>query len=506
MDSICRLRNHPLYKPQRLFLHATIVIVLSWSLVSCQSMDPRNVDVTLPETLPTEKVTSYSQALTDLGLMTEIYNTDLLNIQSNPIGDDTGASRSTGSEIPQDITEMIKTSLNSIGGNVVFIPYDPAFVQNQTLTGYSTFENKTIPDLVLSGGITEFDRGLETRGKNTDASVDVEVNAMPDFLPSKNVGFRYGDEGKTGLARITLDFNLLDFRTLAGIAKINAVNTMEVNKAVGGNELGISLFGQSFGLKGTIKKVQGRHAAVRLLVELSMIQIVGKYLAVPYWRLLGDDALPDTIVTEAIARYYQSLSQPQVNDVIQQWLYVSGYEVPLNDKLDPQTRKALTNIDSTFGPSTTKISVDAFTKVYVNIPLSYETAQRRKELKKILASLVSPTAAETVPIVPEPTPQQVDAIFTTPLESQPENVADIVTPVPAASKLPNVPKEVQAEQTLEESQNVQLATESNPEPSGSPTQKVESRPGVAQQKSYDQKAKSSITRSGIGRFLNPEDW
>ena len=237
------------------FFQATMVCALALSFVSCSSIDPREVDVELPETAPSVKVTSYTEALPKLGLMTEIYSTDILRIQSNPIGDVTGASRSTGSEIPRDITEMIKTTLNSIGGNVLFIPYDPAFIQNQQVTGYSNFENKVIPEVVLSGGITEFDRGLITRGENTDISLEAEIKSIPgDFLPSKNIGLRHSDEGKAGLARITLDFNMLDFQTLAGIPKINAVNTMQVLKGVAGRELGISLFGQNFGLKGTVKK------------------------------------------------------------------------------------------------------------------------------------------------------------------------------------------------------------------------------------------------------------
>ena len=508
METTHLLLPHPHHRKEGLFFHITIAIVFSWSLVSCQSVDPRNVDVELPETFPAEKVTSYTQALTDLGLMTEIYNTDLLNIQSNPIGDDTGASRSTGNEIPQDITEMIKTSLNSIGGNVVFIPYDPAFVQNQTLTGYSTFENKTIPDIVLSGGITEFDRGLITRGENTDAALDIEVKGFPDFLPSKNIGLRYGDEGKAGLARITLDFNLLNFRTLAGIAKINAVNTMEVNKAVGGKELGISLVGQTFGMKGTIKKVQGRHAAVRLLVELSMIQIVGKYLAVPYWRLLGDEAIPDPVVTSAISRYYSSLSPAQVNDVIQQWLYISGYEVPLKDTLDPQTRDALTKVDSQFGPSTDKVSLGLFTKVYLNIPISYEAVQRREELTKIFSSEVSPTAtaAETVPSAPDSTLIQADTISATPTESQAENVLDIGTQIPGTPDPTSPSKDVQVQKNSEEPKNIQLTTESSTEANESTVKKSEPRPNNVREKSYAQNPKNPIVRTGIGRFLSEEDW
>jgi len=59
-------------------------------------MDPANVDVELKTAPPVAQVTSFTQALADLGLMTEIYNVDEVKIQSNPIGDNTGTSGSTG--------------------------------------------------------------------------------------------------------------------------------------------------------------------------------------------------------------------------------------------------------------------------------------------------------------------------------------------------------------------------------------------------------------------------
>ncbi len=118
-----------------------VLIIMSFSLLlaSCASMDPAKVDVELKTAPPTSQITSFTQALADLGLMTEIYNVDVVKIQSNPIGDNTGTAGATGGEIPRDITEMLKSTLNSIGGNVIFIPYDPSFIQNQMVTGYSKF-------------------------------------------------------------------------------------------------------------------------------------------------------------------------------------------------------------------------------------------------------------------------------------------------------------------------------------------------------------------------------
>ena len=387
-----------------------VLIIMSFSLflVSCASIDPANIEVELKTAPPTVQITNYSQALADLGLMTEIYNVDVVKIQSNPIGDNTGTSGATGGEIPRDITEMIKSALNSIGGRVTFIPYDPSFMQNQMVTGYSNFDDKLIPDVVISGGITEFDRGLETRGDGTDVSAGAEFGGLPDYLPSKEIKLRYGDTGKTGLASITLDFNLLNFKTMAGIPRMSTVNSMKVSKAMGEKELGISLFGQSFGRKGSVKKVQGRHAAVRLLVELSMIQVVGKYNGLPYWRLLGDDAMSDKDVESAIRKFYFKLGDSDRIFKAQEWLYLHGYELVLNGQLDNATVAALKQYDAGYNPAN-KIDDNLFVRLYSSIPIKESTLGRRNQLDRIMGQAPAVAEASAPAVQPQPQGKQAAA-------------------------------------------------------------------------------------------------
>jgi len=364
------------------YLTTTLVI---FGLTACASIDPRKPTVEMEETKPYVKVTSYTDALSDLGLMTEIYDTPSLKIQSNPIGDNTGSSASTGAEIPRDITEIMKSSLNSIGGKVVYIPYDPSFMQNQVVTGYSNFRNKVIPDVVLTGGITEFDRGLETSSSGTDASVGHEFSGLPEgfILPSKAAELRYSQGSKASMSRITLDFNLLDFQTMTGIPKMNTTNSMEVRKALNENELGVSLFGQSFGGKGSLKKVQGRHAAVRLLVELSMIQMVGKHLMIPYWRLLGEDAKPDKNVLDQIDNFFYSLTRTEVIAILQEWLYIYGYNITPNGKLDLATKDALLKVYPKFDASKDTVDLQTYRHVYLNVPINVLAKKRRAALKAL---------------------------------------------------------------------------------------------------------------------------
>ncbi len=388
-----------MYKRLRSILVASLLLQF---LVSCGN--PHKVDVSLREVAPENKVTSFSQAILDLGKMTQIYNTVALNIMAKDVGDVTGTSAFTSGEIPRDITEMVKSTLNAVGGNVVYIPYDPAFFQNTYATGYSTFENKIIPDVVMTGAITEFDRGLETRGKNTDFDAEASVSGLPKWVPSDKISLETGAGAKTALSRITLDFNLIDFQTLSGIARMQAVNSIKVDKATRQESIGFSLLGPTIGLKGTVKKVQGRHAAVRLLVELSVIQIVSKYLALPYWNLIPG-AQEDPVIIGAVTSYYYSLSEPEKIVRTQELLRLHGYQAPLNGELDSDTVAALQQFDSNFQADSSSIDKDTYLNLYISVPITDETLGERTKIAKFIESI----QAEQTAVVEEQTPVEMQA-------------------------------------------------------------------------------------------------
>ena len=364
------------------------LLLISCLVISCTTLDPKKVDVELPETSPAQKITQYYNALDDMGLMTEIYDISELKIQSMDIDDKTGANATTGREIPKEVTEIVKSTLNSIGGRVTYIPYDPSFIKEQATTGYGVgIKEFTIPEVILSGGITEFDRGLETRGGNSDFSGQKNIAAIPEWVQGSNVGVQYGGNAKSGLARITLDFNLLNFERMIGIPKMNTTNSIEVGKALKGKELAVSIFGLTFGRKGTIKKVQGRHEAVRLLVEYSMIQIVGKHKALPYWRLLGDEAIEDRIVIRKLEKFYHSLNEFQITQFAQEYLFLHGYDLIADGQMGSETIFALQQFDSDFNSETNQIDFEIFKNLYLTIPINYETRARREMINGYYAQL-----------------------------------------------------------------------------------------------------------------------
>jgi len=348
------------------------LVVILPLLTSCQTA-PQNVNVALPKSLPAAKVTVFNQAIYDMGTMSTIYSDKPLRIMANEIVDNTGTSVATSAEIPRDITAMVKSTLNGFGGNITFVPYDPNFMANSMNTGYTSFENKVIPDIIIDGGITEFDRGLETKGDSTEADVSGTWGGGKAF------GFSMEDSNKASAARITLDFNLIDFQTFSGIPQMQAINSMKLHKATKKDAMGITLFSSTFGAQGTIKKVQGRHAAVRMLVQLSMLQVVGKYENLPYWKLLPGSKRDVNLLNRVIDDYY-ALPTNLRTARLQVFLALNGHSVQVNGNMDSSTQKAKQAIISKYGLDSDSNDAKIFITAYENVPITRENKFKSQNL------------------------------------------------------------------------------------------------------------------------------
>lgn len=360
-----KMKNVLKKKIYSIFLSLGLVL-----LVGACGLNPQNADLDLNNTLPEAKSTVYRDAIRKLGMLGEIYGSIPLNVMSKNIADNTGTSAATSAEIPRDITEIVKSTLNGIGGNVTFIPYDPDFLAASVNTGYSEFENKLIPDVIVSGGITEFDRGLVTKGDSGE--IDATIG---DF------GLSFEDTNKGSLAQVTLDFNLIDFRTLAGIPRIQAVNGIKLHKGIKEDSFGFTVKSVTFGAKGTIKKVQGRHAAVRLLVQLSMAQLVGRYQKLPYWRLLPGGQKDEVVIDKVLSDFYE-MSEAEKIVTMQSFLYLYDYPVQLTSQLDSETQKALDDFSAKNGLTDAGVNQATYLALYENIPIDHKTKQRRKSMPR----------------------------------------------------------------------------------------------------------------------------
>jgi hypothetical protein len=357
-----------------------LMIAFVLTLTACQS-NPQNVNVALPKSLPEAKETVFEKAIIDMGTMTEIYSDVPLRVMANHITDNTGTSTPTQAEIPRDITAMVKSTLNAFGGNVIFIPYNPNFMANTMNTGYTQFENKIIPDIIIDGGITEFDRGLETKGDSTDVGIE------GTFMGGKAFGFEMEDQNKGSLARVTLDFNIIDFTTFAGIPQMQAINTMKLHKAIKKDSIGFSILSSSFGASGSVKKVQGRHAAIRLLVQLSMVQLIGKYRNLPYWRILPGSKKDINVINRLLDDYY-SLPETLKIAIMQKFLALNGYALKVSGVEDRATLAAKEQLISKYQLAADTDNGQVFVTAYINVPITRQSKYKSRQLSAQLQQVI----------------------------------------------------------------------------------------------------------------------
>ena len=389
----------------RRFTYILLSLTLPLFLLSCATIDPKNMEVPVETTAPGQKVTAFTDNLKTFGLMMEIHRAQPLKVVVKDIVDKTGASFATGSEIQQNITEIVKSTLNSMGENVVFIEYDPEFVQAMQQTGYSDFSDKLIPDVVITGAITEFDRALESWDKGMDVGAEAQFSHVSKALPSQTVSIEHSDSAMATKARITVDFNLKDFRTLAGIPGMNIVNAIEVQKGQRKQEFGITLFGPTFGSKGSRKVVQGRHDAVRQVVQSGLIQLMGRYAAVPYWRVFGEDAVADEIVIKSWMRGFPKLDDTSRISMMQEKLYLHGYDIDINGKVDEKTKAAFSDFKSKNNLPGGALNADTFLKIYFAVPINENVYARSQAMGSDSGTEITQTPPSS-PTVASEAPQQ----------------------------------------------------------------------------------------------------
>lgn len=294
--------------------------------------------------------TMLTSALKDLGLMTEIYGSSSLKVQSSPLVDHTGPEWKKGGENSRYITEKIKNAVSAIGGRVKYIPYDPIFVHVQMIKYDGENEKRLLPDVVIEGEILSFNPGLEKK------------------------------EGQGCSASIVFDF--IDFHTMASISRVRTENQVHVNKGKQQKMLNVELAGPTYEKEGAIEKSNGGDQALQMLVELSMIQLIGKHLALPYWKLL-DGAKADPVVLDSVKREYYKMDESARISKVQELLFLHGYDVTPTGTMNMETKIALQDYEDTETLFHRPVDQKLFFKLYFSLPITDETLERRFQLDRV---------------------------------------------------------------------------------------------------------------------------
>ena len=402
--------------------------------------------------------TIYTDALNDLNMVLETYLPPSFPdtyFAIKKVTDATGIAQSSGGEIPADITALVQDAFSQVYHKLHYVQsYDSDDAQNLDVEKELRNQNRVIieynqaerpdVDFTIVGRISQFDRNLE--------STSDKYRAMAAFGGGYvRTDLEASAEKTSRLSRLALSFSVFDFRRINVPGKFGA--SMEVMYAKNGVDLGFAVYGNGLGYGTEATAMHGRHEALKMMTEFSVVQIIGRVLNVPYWRVGASKQIfaRDQLVinTWRNEEYKEKEEKGTLIAFMQAQCIANGAQyVQVTNQLDEATRAAFDNFATKYGvKNRTYPNADLYCALEENRVLSrawsarawnaWEPYAERDDSAAPVAKPASKSvpSANVVPATPAaPIPAQTPAVSTTSAPVKKPAVSHV--PAPAQKSVP----------------------------------------------------------------------
>lgn len=311
------------------------------TLAGCATDPQRAIDVAKPKSLPARNLTNFSESLRCMDRLMLQYGRSEMVITSAGIPDETAAiAAGTKDMLISAISRMSRKS-----DAFTFVDYDSTQVDVHELQGLAGFdEDFVIPDFYIRGAITQLDDAV--LGETADATVgfkDVEIDEDGNEIVKDNGVGALGAfvDADQNVAVVSLDLNVGDLTTRQIIPGISAHNSIAVSQTSLSGGLSGSIYKLGAGFNVNMNRSEGLHQAVRTLIELSTIEVLGKLAEVPFWRCLQIDHTNPTVVAEA-QDWFDDMDEDEQIAFVQNALATNGtYAGDVTSVMDGATKDAI---------------------------------------------------------------------------------------------------------------------------------------------------------------------
>jgi len=269
-----------------------------------------------PKALPRKTITNFTEALQCMdGLMARYRSREIL-VSLQPV------ENMSGSVV--GVEDMLMTSLSTMSSDSQLVKVVASNPMANPFYEHAVSQSFKAPDVFIRISAPQFENQVHSANK----SASVNIPALP-----LNTG--WGDNDNASIISIDMNLGSIDtLQLLPGIFSRNSITVLRGAKnanlsmgnfgasqgggAEGGNYYGdmggeysddglasddqmvyggegsdygigkITKFGVDFQMKFSYR--EGDHTAIRTLIELGVIELIGKYAKLPYWQCLGSEA------------------------------------------------------------------------------------------------------------------------------------------------------------------------------------------------------------------------
>lgn len=313
----------------------------------------------IPNLKPIEASTQntiYLDAIRDLNTMLEVYlppeyPTKYYHVKT--IKDSTGISKTT--EIPPDITPHVRDAISQVTHKVrhvelydnedaTHLKVERELQATQRLRLGIIQGQRYTPDFTVTGSISLFDRNLTSTSNNASGRGSFgggtgQVDTSASFQNSAST------------SRLGVSFSVYDRNGVSCPGRFGA--TAEVAFAKNGVDIGFAIHGIGIGFATEATAMHGRHHALQMLAELSVIQIIGRTMTIPYWRIGSAQKVfsEDGIVTNAMQYEYATIvNSGMIIPFIQAQCIANGdSSVAVTGVVDQPTRNSIAKFAVKYG-------------------------------------------------------------------------------------------------------------------------------------------------------------
>lgn len=319
--------------PKRLSLGFSL---LAFSAVACAQLGPAGPAAVAqgaagPKTPATKTITNFTQALRCMDQLFLAHGKSGIVITSAGVPDETGKVRTGTKEMV--ITAVAKMTLQS--NAFEFIDFHGGGDDLARLFEARGDAGRKMPDYYIRGSITQMDDNTVRTTKGGGISLF--------FL---DLG--YSEDAAFDL--LSMDMSVGEAATRKILPVTSTSNTMVMVKGGKSGEAGGKLgkIGLSFNLDNS--RSEGLGATTRALLELSLIETLGKFTQVPYWRCLDTD-ITNPLIREQARESYDMLQDKDRILFIQRKLggSMGRYKGPVDGVANADLKQAIAEYQAAVG-------------------------------------------------------------------------------------------------------------------------------------------------------------
>jgi peptidoglycan hydrolase-like protein with peptidoglycan-binding domain len=286
-----------------------------------------------PKTPAVKTITNFTQALRCMDELFLANNKQGIVITSAGIPDSTGKARAGDKEMM--ISAISKMTMKS--NAFEFIDLTQGSAGEGDLA--KLFELKgggatKIPDFYIRGAVTQLDDNAVRESKGVGIA-----------LPFLDLGFSKDQS----FDLISMDMSVGDASTRRILPETNTSNTMIITKGGRSGEAGgkIEKLGLSFNKD--LSRTEGVGATYRTLIELGLIEALGKFTRVPYWKCLEIDSTNPDLLDQVREWYDVATDKERLTFIQQKLAGMSRYKGPLDGQMSDELKNAISEYQAYVG-------------------------------------------------------------------------------------------------------------------------------------------------------------